>query len=145
MTNQSKYLWRADIPNPWKTRDALIDCILWLTAHQMHAKNILIPLVRGWCWWFWKFGHGIPTIRSPDTLSDIQILWLIRSGIAYISSQIIYYTSRSKRFQVLTWNMPVRATPTQRRTPLRRRLPQIDATEVHSLGWPWVRVPRPGM
>ena len=143
MTNQNKYLCRAESPNPWKTRDTLIDEILGLTAHQMQAMNILISLIRGWHWQLKMIEHGIPTTRSPDTLSDGQISWLMRSGIAYISSQIIYYTSSSRTFQVLTWNILIRAWLPQRRTPLRRRLPRIEPTEVQSLGWPWAREPRP--
>ena len=141
MTNQNKYLCRAESPNPWKTRDVLIDKILGLTAHQMHPINILISLFKEWSWPLNYFGHDIPTTRSPDTLSDVQTLWLLYSAIAYISNKIIYSSS----FQVLTWNMLIRARVTQRRTQLRRRLPRIEPTGAHSLDWPWVRVPRPEM
>ena len=90
MTNENKYLCRAAIPNPWKTRDALIDEIFGLAAHQMHEINILFSLLVRMILSIKKIGNGIPTTRSPDTLSDDQISWLMRSGIAYISSQIIY-------------------------------------------------------
>ena len=141
MFNWSKYFWRGDIPIPWKTRDAVIDEILGLTAHHIDAINILISLVRGL---FWISGHGIPTTRRPDKLSDIQISWPMRSVLAYISSQLIYYSSNPRRFQVLTWNMLFQARLTQRRTILCRRLPPIQPTSVHRLGWPWARVPRQG-
>jgi hypothetical protein len=35
-----QYLCRAASPNPWKIRDAIIDEVFGLTAHQMLAMNI---------------------------------------------------------------------------------------------------------
>ena len=91
-----QYLCRADIPDPWKTRDPLIDEMLGLQHTKMHPTNL--DVVGQWT--FLNIGDDIPMTRRPDKLCNVRISRLMYYGIAYIFSEIIV----AMRFQVLTLN-----------------------------------------